>query len=232
MTNPTGTLALARHGVLMAATLATLTACQSSALPQSRPLLANTSEKSASVQKEQTQCPKAAVASAPAAGASAPQAAVSEQAAASRHYAVRWLHPLQGRDKNDGVEVIDHGWWHSVQLVVTSQSGAGEVDIQPTDTFWPRQVQVQFQYASGQPFDQLERLFLQVDPDAWPGDLKTDLDSFDTINNFVVWRRDCTLRVDLPAGWLHDRQTLHMAWADRLAPTLVLPRPPKTPSTE
>lgn len=214
------------HGVLMAAALATLTACQSSALPQ--PLLAHVDEESASIQKGQKERAETEANLTPTAGVSPPQATASAPTAASRDYAVRWLRPLQGRDENDNVEVINHGWRRGVQLVVTSRSGVGEVEIQPADTVWPSQIQVQFQYASGKPFDKLERLYLQVDPDAWPGninDLKADQDPSD---NFVFWQRDGAMRVDLPAGWLHDRQMLHMAWANRLGPTLVLPV--KTPS--
>ena len=219
-------LAFVWHGVLMAAALATLTACQSSALPQLQPLVADSHEAGAAIGEEQPERTEAAASLAPVAGAAPPRASASDPAASSG-YAVRWLRPLQGRDENDGVEVINHGWRRGVQLVVTSKSGAGEVEVEPTDTVWPRQVEVRFQYASGKPFEGLERLYLQVD--AWPGDLRANLDPMD---NFVFWQRDGAMRVDLPAGWLHDRQTLHMAWADRLGRSLVVPGVPKTPSAE
>jgi|GEM_PF-3526248 len=224
-----GTLALVQYGALMAAMQVTLTACQSSALPQPQPLLAHTQKESALLQKEQKERTDATAALAPVAGVSAPQAAASGPAAAKRDYAVRWLRPLQGRDKNDDVEAIYHGWQRGIQLIVTSKSGAGEVEVQPTNAFWPRHVQLQFQYASGKPFNELERLYVQVDPDAWPGDRQTDLYP---MNNFVVWQRDGVMRVDLPAGWLHDQQVLHMAWADHLSSSLVLPNPPKTPAAK
>ncbi|MCL1961430.1 MAG: hypothetical protein FWG56_06600 [Desulfovibrionaceae bacterium] len=142
---------------------------------------------------------------------------------------MRWLRPSQDRDENDGVEVLDHGWLRGVQLLVTSRSGSGEVEVQPTDTVWSRQVHVQFQYASGKPFNELERLYVQVDPDAWPGDQKINPDP---VGDFVVWQRNGVMRVDLPDGWLRERQTLHMVWADHLGPSLALPRLPRTPADE
>lgn len=156
-----------------------------------------------------------------------PQAAAPEPSAVSHDYAVRWLRPLAGRDENDGVEVIDRGWLHGVQLVVTSKSGAGEVEVQPTETSWPNQIQVRFQYAPDKPFDDLERLYLQaINPVTLVGDQEPDPEPSE---GFAVWRRDGALRVDLPAGWLRARQTLHIAWSDRIRPVLVTPDASKTP---
>lgn len=221
---------------LMAVALGSLTACQNSTLPQTQSPFANIQEESASVQEERTETAEVLV---PAAGVSRPLAAAPDSAASapqpsvvmvSDDYAVRWLLPLLDRDENDGVEIIDHGWLRGVQLVVTSKSGSGAVEVQPMGTGWPRQVQVQFQYASGKPFDELERLYLQaINPVALAGDQESDPEP---PNGFAVWQRDGAMRVDLPAGWLHARQKLHMAWSDRIRPLLVTPDSSKTPFAE
>ena len=203
--------ALARHCMLMAALTAFLTACQSSAPPQPR---------SSGVQQAQA-------ASAPAAKASQ---AASAPAPANRDYAVRWLRPLQNRDKDDGVEVIDRGWRGGVRLVITSGSGTGAAEVQPTHTAWPHQVQLQFQYAPDKPFDELETLSLQViDSANRAGDQESDLQP---AGGFAVWQRDGAMRVDLPAGWPQARQKLRIAWADRMRTLPEQPPPPETPPPE
>ena len=154
-------------------------------------------------------------AAAPEPVASAPQAlTVATGHDASSDYTVRWLRPLQDRNENDGVEIIDHGWWRGVQLLITSSAGNGAVEVQPVRTVWRNPIEVQFQYAAGKPFNDLERLNLQaVDSAPLFGDQAPDPDP---AGSFVVWRREGALRVALPAGWLHAQETLHIAWADRM----------------
>jgi hypothetical protein len=164
-------------------------------------------------------------ASAPAAEAAPPQTAASEPAtntpqtsavAANHGYTVRWLSSLENRDENDGVEIIHRGWRGGTQLIITSSSGVGTVEVQPMSVVWPRQIQLQFQYSSGKPFKELEKLRLKIVNQAyWAGNQTPEPDPAD---NFAIWQRDGTLRVDLPAGWLRARQSLRIGWADRIRP--------------
>jgi hypothetical protein len=223
---------LVRRCGLMAATLAALTACQSNPPSEPQPL-ANTEQASATVQQEHTE--KAAT-PAPPTEASPPPAAAPNSAASAPQtstevgnpdYTVRWLRPLQDRDPNDGVEVIDHGWLHGVQLIITSSSGTGAVEVQPVRTVWRNPIQVQFQYAPDKSFDKLERLYLQVvDSAPLVGDQAPEPEP---ANGFVVWQRDGALCVDLPTGWLHVQETLHIAWADRIRSS---PLPPSSSQTQ
>jgi hypothetical protein len=213
---------------LIVTTLAALTACQNTQLQS---VLANAQEESAAVQEVRTEGPAASTPpaeqaslpqpAAPDPAASAPQppteaasAPQSSTEAASRDYAVRWLRPQQDREQNDGVEIIDHGWLHGVQLIITSSAGTGAVEVQPVRTVWRNPIQVQFQYAPDKPFDKLERIYLQVvDSAPLVGEQGPGAEPADS---FVVWQRGGALCVDLPAGWLHVQETLHIAWADRL----------------
>lgn len=150
----------------------------------------------------------AAPASAPKPAASAARAAGPTQ---SNGFTVRWLRPDE-RAEADGVEAVREGWGRGVRLVVTSSAGIGHAEVQPARGVWPRQVQVQFQYAADRPFTELEGLRLQVgNPAHNAGDEVPPL----VPDGFVVWQRDGTLRVALPEGWLRDRQSLRIAWVDR-----------------
>ncbi|MFT3778288.1 MAG: hypothetical protein QM772_08420 [Ottowia sp.] len=147
--------------------------------------------------------------SAPASAASAPQRpAVAE----SNGYTVRWLRPLANRADEDGVEVVPAGERGGLRLVVTSSGGIGAAELRPVRGVWPREVEVQFQYAEARPFEGLEGLRVQVSP--WAHQSGDDLPG-PPPDGFVVWQREGTLRVVLPEGWLRQRDTLRIAWVDR-----------------
>ncbi|MFT4195083.1 hypothetical protein [Ottowia sp.] len=150
----------------------------------------------------------APAASAPAAPASAPRPALT----VSNGYTVRWLRPLAGRADEDGVAVVPEGERGGLRLVVTSSGGVGAAELRPARGVWPRQVQVQFQYAEGRPFDELEGLRVQVSP--WAHQSGDELPG-PPPDGFVVWQREGALRVVLPEGWLRQRDTLRIAWVDR-----------------
>ena len=151
----------------------------------------------------------ALAASAPASAASAPQRpAVSE----SHGYTVRWLRPLASRGDDDGVEVLPDGERGGLRLLVTSSGGIGAAELRPARGVWPRQVQLQFQYAADRPFDELEGLRVQVS--VWASEGGDELPG-PPPDGFVVWQREGTLRVALPEGWLTQRDTLRIGWVDR-----------------
>jgi hypothetical protein len=128
----------------------------------------------------------------------------------SHGYAVRWLRPLAGRAEGDGVAVLHEGGL--MRLVVTSSGGTGAAELRPERGVWPRVVQLQFQYAEGRPFDELQGLRVQVS--AWAHQAGDEVAGAPP-DGFVVWQRDGALRVALPAGWLQQRDTLRIAWVDR-----------------
>lgn len=151
--------------------------------------------------------PAAEAPSAPASAGGPSRPLVSE----SHGYAVRWVRPLQRRAEADGVEVVDDARG-ALRLVVTSSQGIGAAELRPLHGVWPRAVQMQFQYAEGRPFDELEGLRVQVSPWAHQNG---DEPPGPPPDGFVVWQRGGTLRVVMPPGWLRQRDTLRIAWVDR-----------------
>lgn len=180
--------------------------------PASSPASAPASDAgAASVAVEEMQEPAAGALDAASDAASAAQAADEPPPARFERngYAVHWRQP-EPRTPGDDVEVLHEGG--GVRVLVSSSTGGGQVELRPERGVWPHEVQLQFQYAPGRPFETLEGLRFQViNPAHMAGD---DLPPL-VPEGFAVWQRDGRLAVSLPGGWLTGRQGLRVTWVDR-----------------
>ena len=124
-------------------------------------------------------------------------------------YALQWGRPLT-RKPGDGIILDRPGG--SATLIVTSSSGIGEAQFQPTSGVWPRELRLEFRYAPGRPFTALEGLTLETRANTFDSSadwLKLKLEDLPQRRiGGSVW-------FTLPEDWLVGQQPLRLQWVDR-----------------